>query len=70
MLMHGLGWARMPKHIIHSELENGQLVPIEVENFTSQNQLPIFMICLRHQTQSYQANLFWEMMKNLSPIEK
>ncbi|WP_339718754.1 LysR family transcriptional regulator [Marinomonas primoryensis] len=66
MLMHGLGWARMPKHIIQSELENRQLVPIDVENFTSQSQLPIFMIRLRHQTQSYQANLFWEMMKALS----
>ncbi|MBU2238060.1 MAG: LysR family transcriptional regulator, partial [Gammaproteobacteria bacterium] len=64
ILLHGLGWARMPKHCIQSELDNGQLVPMEVENFTSQNQLPIFMIRLRHQTQSYQANIFWEMMKN------
>ncbi|WP_369920131.1 LysR family transcriptional regulator [Marinomonas polaris] len=66
LLLHGLGWARMPKHCIQSELENGQLVPIEVENFTSQNQLPIFMIRLRHQTQSYQANVFWEMMKSFA----
>jgi DNA-binding transcriptional LysR family regulator len=66
LLLHGLGWARMPKHCIQSELENGQLVPIEVENFTSQNQLPIFMIRLRHQTQSSQANVFWEMMKRFS----
>ena len=66
LLVHGLGWARMPKHCIQTELNNGQLVPIEVENFTSQNQLPIFMIRLRHQTQSSQANLFWEMMKSLN----
>ena len=66
MLLHGLGWARMPKHCIQAELDNGQLIPIEVENFTSHNQLPIFMIRLRHQTQSYQANLFWEMMKSFS----
>ncbi|ETX12279.1 LysR family transcriptional regulator [Marinomonas ushuaiensis DSM 15871] len=66
MLLHGLGWARMPKHIIGSELENGQLIPIEVENFTSQSQVPIFMIRLRHQTQSSQSNLFWEMMKCFS----
>ncbi|BDX01411.1 LysR family transcriptional regulator [Marinomonas pontica] len=66
LLIHGLGWARMPKHCIQAELDNGQLVPIEVENFTSQNQLPIFMIRLRHQTQSSQANVFWEMMKSLS----
>lgn len=66
MLMHGLGWARMPKHIISSELEKGQLIPIEVENFTSQNQVPIFMIRLRHQTQSAQSSLFWERMKRFS----
>ena len=66
MLLHGLGWARMPKHIIGSELENGQLIPIEVENFTSQNQVPIFMIRLRHQTQSAQSSLFWERMKRFS----
>ena len=66
MLLHGLGWARMPRHIIHSELESGQLIPIEVENFTSQSQLPIFMIRLRHQTQSHQASLFWELMKSVS----
>ncbi|NLU97642.1 LysR family transcriptional regulator [Marinomonas sp. UCMA 3892] len=67
LLLHGFGWARMPKHYIQSELDNKQLIPIEVENFTSQNQLPIFMIRLRHQTQSYQANLFWEMMRGFSP---
>ncbi|MGJ8645797.1 MAG: LysR family transcriptional regulator [Marinomonas colpomeniae] len=70
MLLHGLGWARMPKHTINSELDGGQLIPIEIENFTSQSQLPIFMIRLRHQTQSYQAKLFWEMMKNYSPVEE
>ncbi|SHE87929.1 DNA-binding transcriptional regulator, LysR family [Marinomonas polaris DSM 16579] len=70
ILLHGLGWARMPKHCIQSELDNGQLVPMEVENFTSQNQLPIFMIRLRHQTQSYQANIFWEMMKNFSNVTR
>ncbi len=66
LLIHGLGWARMPKHCIQAELDNGQLVPIEVENFTSQNQLPIFMIRLRHQTQSSQASVFWETMKSVS----
>lgn len=66
LLIHGLGWARMPKHCIQAELDNGQLVPIEVENFTSQNQLPIFMIRLCHQTQSSQASVFWETMKSFS----
>lgn len=66
MLLHGLGWARMPKHIINAELESGHLIPIDVENFTSQNQVPIFMIRLRHQAQSAQSSLFWERMKRFS----
>lgn len=64
LLVHGLGWARMPYHLIQNELKSGELVTIEVENFTSFSDLPVFMIRLNHQTLSYQANLFWETMKN------
>ena len=46
MLLHGLGWTRMPKHIIDSELKSGQLIPIEIEKFTLQSQLSLFMIHL------------------------
>lgn len=66
LLLYGLGWARMPRYMIENELQQGQLLQIEVENFTSHSRLPIFMIRLRHQTLSYQANLFWETMKGYS----
>ena len=63
LLVNGLGWARMPRYMVEAELTSGALVTIDIENFMSHNQLPIFMIKLRHQTLSYQANLFWEAMK-------
>ncbi|WP_133010818.1 LysR family transcriptional regulator [Marinomonas flavescens] len=66
LLIHGLGWARIPRYMVKAELESGSLVIIDVENFTSHSQLPIFMIRLRHQTLSYQANLFWEAMNRYS----
>ncbi|WP_191601981.1 LysR family transcriptional regulator [Marinomonas algicola] len=62
LLLNGFGWARMPQHIIKEHLENGELVTISVEQFTSTSTLPVFMIRLRNQTQSHQANLFWSFM--------
>ncbi|WP_353666620.1 LysR family transcriptional regulator [Marinomonas sp. THO17] len=64
LLLSGLGWARMPKHMILTELEAGQLLPVEVENFISHNDVAIYMVRLRQQTHSYQVNLFWEMMRH------
>ncbi|RBO86136.1 LysR family transcriptional regulator [Marinomonas aquiplantarum] len=66
LLLNSMGWARMPKHMILSELENEQLVPIEVDNFMSRNHVPIYMVRLRQQTHSYQVNLFWEMMRSFT----
>ena len=64
LLVQGLGWGRIPRYMIETELEEQALVTIEVENFTSHNDLPIFMIRLRQQTQSSHANLFWEFIKS------
>lgn len=66
LLFQGLGWGRIPRYMIETELEKRILVTIEIENFTSHNSMPIFMIRLRQQTQSSQANLFWEFMKNVT----
>lgn len=66
LLLNGMGWARMPKHMILAELENGQLVPIEVDNFISRNHVPIYMVRLRQQTHRFQVNLFWEMMRSFT----
>jgi len=60
LLLNGFGWARMPKHIIDSNIKKNELIMIEVENFTSTDVIPVFVTRLRNQILSYQANLFWE----------
>ncbi|MFT2111004.1 LysR family transcriptional regulator [Marinomonas sp. 2405UD68-3] len=62
LLLNSFGWARMPRHIIEAHLTNNELAIIEVEQFTSSNVIPVFMIRLRNQARSYQANLFWEFL--------
>lgn len=66
LLVGGQGWARMPRHMIYQELTSGDLVQIEVENFPSQSQVPIFLVRMRHQVLSSQANLFWQKLRDLS----
>lgn len=62
LLLAGMGWARMPLHMVESELASRQLVPLTVENFNSRSQVPIYLIRLRHQYLSELARGFWEEM--------
>jgi len=64
LLINGLGWARMPEHIIKDNIDNGELIAIGIEQFASTSTVPVFMIRLRNQIQSHQANLFWSFMKS------
>lgn len=60
LLQAGLGWARMPYYMIKEALDEGRLVRMDIENFTSHSQFPLFMIRLRNQTLSHAANAFWQ----------
>ncbi len=62
LLLSAMGWARIPLHIVEKELESGLLVPLKVENFTYQSQVPIYLIRLRLQPLSHLAKLFWDDM--------
>ncbi len=62
LLIAGMGWARIPVHMIDNELNNGQLIPIEVENFNDRNQVPIYLIRLRHHPLGELADKFWKSM--------
>lgn len=64
LLLAGMGWARIPKHMIEDELTNGELKPLRVENFASQSKVPIYLIRLRNHPLSELANQFWEAMLN------
>ncbi len=63
LIQAGLGWARMPYYMVRDALEEGRLVRMDVENFISHNQTPLYMIRLRQQALNHEANLFWRFMK-------
>ncbi|MCW8886927.1 MAG: LysR family transcriptional regulator [Motiliproteus sp.] len=64
MLLAGMGWARIPKHMIEDELDNGQLIPLKVENFNYRSQVPIYLIRLRDIPQSEMAKGLWQEMQH------
>ncbi|GGO88117.1 LysR family transcriptional regulator [Marinobacterium nitratireducens] len=59
LLMAGLGWARIPEHMVVAELGSRQLLALEVENFNSRSRLPIYLIRLRDLPLSELAQAFW-----------
>lgn len=47
LLLAGMGWGRLHRHLIETELQEGTLVPLQIENY--QNQLDIEMRVVRRQ---------------------
>lgn len=62
LLKAGMGWARIPHHMVKTELETGELVALEVENFRYREDVPIYMMRLRHLALSAIAAEFWQLM--------
>ncbi|NVK41710.1 MAG: LysR family transcriptional regulator [Oceanospirillaceae bacterium] len=62
LLVAGLGWARIPEHMVEAELADGRLLALEIENFSSRSRVPIYMIRLRDQPLSELAQAFWHAM--------
>lgn len=62
LLLAGMGWARIPLHMIETELASGALIPLQVENFASRSDVPIYLIRLRQHPLSELASLFWQEM--------
>lgn len=70
LLKAGMGWARIPHHMVKTELETGELIALEVENFAHREDVPIYMMRLRHLTLSAIAAEFWQqMLENRSKRE-
>ena len=62
LLKAGMGWARIPHHMVKTELEQGELFPLAVENFNYREDVPIYMMRLRHLALSAIAAEFWQLM--------
>ena len=63
LIKAGLGWARIPQHMIENDLKDGSLQPLIVESFASESEVPIYLIRLREATHSQLAQTLWQTLK-------
>ncbi len=60
LIIAGLGWGRMPIHLIKDELKLKQLVPIHVEGIPTESSGPIYMFRHRNRRKGPVAIQFWD----------
>jgi len=65
LMLAGMGWARMPEHMIEAELKSGELIPLDIEDFKCCSREPVYLIRLRHQPLSELASECWKAMAGL-----
>ncbi len=56
----GLGWGRLPEHLIQQELKNGLLEPISVENIPVESTGDMYMFRKREGSRGPVAERFWK----------
>ncbi|RKF12770.1 LysR family transcriptional regulator [Alginatibacterium sediminis] len=59
LLLSGMGWARIPLHLVREELDRGQLIAIKVQDFNWQSEVPIYMLRHRDVALRETVSLFW-----------
>ncbi|WP_261844784.1 LysR family transcriptional regulator [Aliamphritea ceti] len=62
LLMAGMGWARMPRHMIEAELKSGELQQLDISNYPSRLLNPIYLIRLKNRLHSPQAQQLWQLL--------
>lgn len=68
LLVAGLGWGRMPKHLIEDELRSGVLIDISSRSLV-QEKLDIVMMSSSKKPQGPVAKRFWEMFSDSFFVE-
>lgn len=63
LIKAGMGWARIPEHMIENDLRDGSLKPLVVDNFASTSEVPIYLIRLRAATHSQLAQALWQTLE-------
>lgn len=61
VILSGLGWGGIPDHLMHQEVADGSLVPIEVDGFRPRRS-EIFAIRRKDTTPGPVANALWRMV--------
>ncbi len=59
LISSAMGWSRIPEHIVRTQLADGSLIKVDVENFNSESVVPMYLIKLKQQPLSPLANKFW-----------
>jgi len=60
LLVSAMGWARIPEHIVKTQIKDGSLIKIQVENFNFESTVPMYLIKLKQQPLSVLAKAFWQ----------
>lgn len=65
LILAGLGWGRLPAHMIQPELDAGMLHPIQIEGIRNKQRVPIFIIRDFKHTPGPVAHHLWEQFKSI-----
>jgi DNA-binding transcriptional LysR family regulator len=65
ILLAGMGWGRLQMHMVADELENGQLIELNIEDFGSTNQIDIRVARRRGESFGPVATDCWAAFKKL-----
>lgn len=60
LILAGLGWGRLPLHMVEKELDTGQLQQIRIEGIENTQAAPIFISRLRERSPGRVAQSVWE----------
>ncbi|MDX2469214.1 MAG: LysR family transcriptional regulator [SAR324 cluster bacterium] len=63
LALAGLGWGRIPEHLIERELASGQLIPINVEGIPVKTTGVLYMFRMVNREQGPVAIKFWKELK-------
>ena len=66
LVLEGMGWSRIPMHLVADDINRGALESIEIEEFVSRNQVPLNLIRLKDHPRTDLARHFWEQLQTVA----
>ena len=65
LIMAGMGWGGLHRHMIEDELADGRLEPLEIENYPLSNMIKLSVVRKAGQVQGPVAAALWESLQGL-----